>query len=218
MSVRNSVARFMKLSKGRIGTAVSHPSLEPSRAIFGSTLNRLELLGVRLARGNGLLAEKSVAPEARTRDIDWLRADYARMNSDPFRHFFCPMLMNDEPSELILGHVVNEKFKDVPDFTIIQRKDIDGWYGSMFEADFLTLVRFQEKNVNDMFFGNKPPRGLKPTIKAGDEEVGYYHLNADPDDKPIDEHTLMEMNNKNGDFLRLALKKSPKEVMALQHV
>jgi hypothetical protein len=69
-----------------------------------------------------------------------------------------------------------------------------------------------------VLFEGKPPRGLKPVIKAGAEEVGYYHLKDDPDDRPIDEHTLMEMNNKNGDFLRLALKKSPEEVMSLQHV
>jgi hypothetical protein len=80
--------------------------------------------------------------ESTTRSIDWLRADYARMNGAPFQHFFCPMLMKDEPAELILGHVVNEKFKDVPEYKIIQRGDIDSWYGSMLEGDFLTLVRF----------------------------------------------------------------------------
>src|SRR5690348_16595378 len=132
------------------------------------------------------MVEESVASESRTRNIDWLQADYARMNGAPFQHFFCPMLMEDERTEWILGHVVNEKFKDVPEFTVIQRKDIDSWYGSMFEADFVTLVRFHGKNVNDILFGDKPPRGLKPVIKAGEEEVGYYHLKGDPDDKPID--------------------------------
>ena len=155
-------------------------------------------------------------PESRTRGINWLREDYARKTGAAFRHFYCPMLMTDEPTELMLGHVVNQKFLDTPEYRVVQRKDIDGWYGSMFEADFLTLVRSQEKDTGDLVFGEKPPRGVKPVIKAGQEEIGYYHLERGHD--PIDEHTLMEVNSKNGDFLRLALKKSPEEVLSLQHV
>jgi hypothetical protein len=140
------------------------------------------------------------------------------MYGAPFEHFYCPMLMKDEPAELILGHVVNEKFEDVPEFKITQRKDIDGWYGSMFEADFLNLVRFQERTVHDEnLFEGKPPPALKPVITVGGEPLDYYHL-KDPDNTPINEHTLMEINRKNGEFLRIALKKTAEEVMALQNL
>jgi hypothetical protein len=156
--------------------------------------------------------------EPRTRDIEWLRADYERQTGSPFRTFYCPMLMRDELPEPILGHVVPEKFEGVPEYKIIQRPDIDNWYGSMFEADFLTLTRHQGENIHDLFFGGKPARGLKPKIVAGGEDISYYILKDDPEDMPINEHTLMEINGKNGGFLRLALKKSPEEVQALQHV
>jgi hypothetical protein len=124
------------------------------------------------------------------------------------------MLMRDEPTELILGHVVNEKFERVPEFKVTQRKDIDGWYGSMFEADFLTLVRHQTKNMVDLFFDGKPPRGLRPVIKAGNEEIEYYLLKA-TDQLPTGQHTLLEMTGKDGKTLRIALKRPPGEIKPL---
>jgi hypothetical protein len=134
----------------------------------------------------------------------------------PFEHFFCPMLMEDAPAELMLGHIVNEKFEEVPEFKIKQRKDIDGWYGSMFEADFLTLMRNKNKDIGDLIFGGKAPRGLKPMIKAGGAEIEYYTLKDDPSHTPINEHTLLELNGKNDGFLRLALKKAPEEILSLK--
>ncbi|MHB1424925.1 MAG: type II toxin-antitoxin system MqsA family antitoxin [Gemmataceae bacterium] len=155
---------------------------------------------------------------SRTRGLEWLRTDYTRALGSPFQHFYCPMLMKDESVELMLGHVVNEKFKDVPEFKIKQRQDIESWYGSMFEADFLTLMQHRDKNIEDLFFAGKAPCGLKPVIKAGPQEIEYYQLQDDPEDLPIDEHTLIEINGKNGGFMRLALKKSPEEILSLQHV
>jgi hypothetical protein len=154
-----------------------------------------------------------MSSESHIRDIEWLRRDFARNNKGrPFDHFFCPMLLKDEKTELILGHVVNEEFK--PEFKIQQRQDIDSWYGSMFEGDFLTLVRHQEGVITDLFVPKKPPpRGLRPVLKAGEEEIRYYPLKDD--DLPINEHTLMEINTKNGPFMRLGLKKAPEEVLAL---
>jgi hypothetical protein len=159
-----------------------------------------------------------MAPDCRTRDLEWLRADYARETGTPFQHFYCPMLMKDEQVGLMMGHVVNEKFEEVPEFKIKQRQDIDSWYGSMFESDFLTLMRNQGKKIDDLFFGAKAPRGLRPVIKAGEEEVAHYQLKDDPENMPINEHTLLEINDKNGRFMRLALKKTPEQVLALQNV
>jgi hypothetical protein len=169
-----------------------------------------------------------MSADSKTRNLDWLRADYLRTQGHPFEHFYCPMLMKDEPTDLMLGHVANVKFEDVPEYKLVQRKDIDGWYGSMFEADFLNLVRFQNKQITDLFFWGKPrrrkkndhktPPMLKPLIKAGEQEIPYYYLSDKLDELPVNEHTLLEMNSQNGDFLRLALKKTPDEVRALQHV
>jgi len=158
-----------------------------------------------------------VSAESRTRSLEYLRADYERVEKVTFKHFYCPMLMKDEPVDLMLGHVVNEKFASVPEFKLVQRKDIDSWYGSVFESDFLSHSRFQGKGVDDVFFGSKPPRGLRPIISAGGQEIGYYGLGDDPDTMPTDAHTLMEMNGKNGGFLRIALKRPPAEILMLQH-
>jgi hypothetical protein len=180
---------------------------------------RREPLDEPRVKNEGAITQRTVMSSgSHSRNFEWLRADFARNNNGrPPDHFYCPMLMRDEKADLLLGHVVNEKFKVVPEFKIQQRQDIDNWYGSMFEGDFLTLMRHQEGSITDLFEpGNPPPRGVRPVIKAGGEEIRYYPLKGD--DKPINEHTLMEINAKNGAFMRLALKKSPKEVLALRQV
>ena len=51
------------------------------------------------------------------------REDYAAVTGHPFEHFFCPLLFEDSPTEVIRGHVINEAFKGSPRAWIIQRKD-----------------------------------------------------------------------------------------------
>src|SRR5690349_20508560 len=67
------------------------------------------------------------------------RADYAAVTGKPFRHFYCPILHVDEPVPLQRGHVVNEAFAGSPGAWVVQRQDVDSFYGSFFEADFEVL-------------------------------------------------------------------------------
>jgi hypothetical protein len=157
-----------------------------------------------------------MAAVSRTRELDWLQESYTQENKSPFKHFFCPMLMKDEHVELMLGHVVNEKFRTVPEYLIRQRQDIDGWYGSVFEADFITVVKSREKNLNELFLGGKPARGLRPVIRAGGEEIPFYSLKDGQE--PIETHTLLELQGNSSGFMRFALKKTPAEVRSLQQM
>ena len=71
------------------------------------------------------------------------RRDYEEVEGKPFKHFFCPILGADEPivrpTELIQGHIVNQSFKNAPRTWVVQRSDVDNFYGTHFEADFETL-------------------------------------------------------------------------------
>ena len=67
------------------------------------------------------------------------RADYAATTGKIFEHFFCPILFADEPVKLMRGHVVNEAYKGSSKEWVIQRKDVDGFFGGFFEGDFELL-------------------------------------------------------------------------------
>jgi hypothetical protein len=85
---------------------------------------------------------KSMNPKVRKR-LELYRRDYEQVEGKPFKHFFCPILGADEPivepTELIRGHIINQSFENAPSAWVVQRSDVDNFYGSNFEADFETL-------------------------------------------------------------------------------
>ena len=50
------------------------------------------------------------------------------------------------------GHVINERFKGSPGIWAVQRKDVDDFFGSFFESDYLLGQRMTGKRVLDFFF------------------------------------------------------------------
>jgi hypothetical protein len=68
-----------------------------------------------------------------------LRKNYAQVTGKPFAHFLCPILYLDEETELCQGHIINQAFANAPRVWTVQRKDVDGFYGSRFEADYMDI-------------------------------------------------------------------------------
>jgi hypothetical protein len=77
--------------------------------------------------------------EAGQRELDLLRDDYHRVAGEQFRWFHCPFLFRDEDVELCRGHVLNQAFVGSKRVWTIQRKDLDNFYGSFFEPDFVLI-------------------------------------------------------------------------------
>ena len=78
--------------------------------------------------------------------LETLRRDFANVSGSPFQHFFCPVLFVDEETELCQAHVVNSAFPETSPNWTIQRKDVDNFYGSVFESDFVNL-KFNEPGI-----------------------------------------------------------------------
>ena len=74
-----------------------------------------------------------------------LNVDYTGVSGSPFYHFFCPILYRDEDTKLCRAHVINAAFRDSDRSCTVQRADVDAFYGSLFEAEFLAI---QEKDRN----------------------------------------------------------------------
>ena len=69
--------------------------------------------------------------------LDSLRADYEASTGLPFQYFFCPITWKDEDVPLCRAHVINKAFRGADRSWTVQRADVDNWFGSLFENDFL---------------------------------------------------------------------------------
>ena len=117
----------------------------------------------------------------RTRNrLERHRADYAATTGSPFEHFYCPILFDDEQAELIRGHVINEAFKGSSKAWIVQRGEVDRFYGGFFEGDFELLQYMQGTSLLDYFKNPKLFGAVRPKISYGDLEVKYFLFDGKP--------------------------------------
>jgi hypothetical protein len=106
--------------------------------------------------------------------LEKMRIDYYRVSGKVFSHFFCPILYSDEPVELCKAHIVNVAFPNSSPIWTIQRKDVDSFYGSNFEADFVTLKyrgeSIVEKAITDRNIFNK----FNPKLLLDDKPIDFF--------------------------------------------
>lgn len=140
------------------------------------------------------------------------RIDFHRVSGKGFIHFFCPILYTDEKAPLCQGHIVNKAFSNSPAWTV-QRQDVDSFYGSNFEADFVTLKyrgeEFLKKAITDKEIFGK----ISPKILLNDTPVDFFIAN----EKIPDNFTKLVLDN--GDsLLTLGLKIDPKDfITKIEH-
>ena len=80
--------------------------------------------------------------------LETLRFDYREVTGKPFLHFFCPVLFQDEDAALCRAHIVNSAFPDSCRRWTVQRADVDSFYGSAFESDFVDL-QYRGQHLTD---------------------------------------------------------------------
>lgn len=78
--------------------------------------------------------------------LDVLQRDFTSVVGRRFSHFFCPILFVDEETELCKAHIVNKAFAAASRRWTLQRKDVDNFFGTMFEGTFVDL-QFNEPGV-----------------------------------------------------------------------
>lgn len=105
-----------------------------------------------------------------------MRQDFLVHSGAPFKHFFCPMLLRDEDAVLCMAHIVNQAIKDSFRDWVVQRKDVDGFYGRVFEADFTAMVQAQESG--HAFFDANLRKKLDTQIILNGEECPHYETKS----------------------------------------
>src|ERR1017187_9435827 len=139
------------------------------------------------------------------RRLDELRSDYEAVTGSPFSHFYCPILFQDDATRLCRAHIVNHAFVESSRTWTVQRADIDSFYGSMFEADFVTIQDW--KHTPDQIIADPSlSQRLRPEILLGGEVVQHFVANG-----PVPDHFTEAVA---GGGIRLALKVHPDDAAA----
>lgn len=137
--------------------------------------------------------------------LEELRVDFASLTGVPFKHFFCPILLVDDDTALCKGHVVSQAFPDSTRRWTVQRKDVDNFYGSHFEADFTALLYKEGGTPASVLFDKKLSRSFDVTITVDGEPVDHYFAKGD-----IPGHfTRFELYKDDGGSVLLGLKMDP---------
>lgn len=115
--------------------------------------------------------------------LEALRADYAAVKGLPFEYLYCPFLFQDEDVPLCEGHVLNRIFGVATNIWLPQRRDIDAFFGSRFEAD-LTKLRYRgDLGAEDVLGDPKLRRKLRPRVLAGNRRIDYFIPQSEIPDK-----------------------------------
>jgi hypothetical protein len=107
--------------------------------------------------------------------LERLRADYAQMVGRPFEHFYCPVLFRDEEVELCTAHIVPKAFPHSPRTWTVQRKDVDSFYGTNFEDDFLAIrYRIEGQSPQQILTDETLSRRFRPKIFLEGKPVDHF--------------------------------------------
>jgi hypothetical protein len=141
--------------------------------------------------------------------LEKLGEDYNRTRGRQFTYFFCPILFKDDDVPLCKAHLVNRAFADSSRGWTVQRKDVDNFYGSTFEADFVAIQYHENRNLGNTIIDKKLSRSLNPKFLVDGEPVEFYITDTD-----IPKHfTRVEFDN-DGEITQLGLKISPEDMLA----
>ncbi len=143
-------------------------------------------------------------------ELDRLRANYLACTGRPFQYFYCPILFHDDQVDLSRGHIINSTFAgSAPDWTI-QRADVDNFFGSRFESDFVLLQHRRRHDLLDVLADTELSKKLRPQIIFKGEAIPHYKPTATV--PAAHAHIVIELNGKRS--VPLAIKLAPTDALA----
>ncbi len=106
--------------------------------------------------------------------LETLRSDYQEITGKPFLHFFCPILFLDEDVPLCHAHIINAAFPSSCRSWTVQRADVDNFYGSAFESDFVD-IQYRGQSLADHDLGDPTlSRKLRPRVRIAGEDIQHF--------------------------------------------
>ncbi len=140
--------------------------------------------------------------------------DYRRATGgESFEHFLCPVTNRDEPGDLCLGHVVPEGLGKSSNVKVLQRADVDNFYGSVVEADMITAVTARTRTTADLILDPKLSRAFQPKIQVNGQDWEYYDNRGG---RHGPNHTPVTMSDDKGQSREIVFKKTPEEIFEIE--
>lgn len=138
--------------------------------------------------------------------VDRLRTDFASFGDGPFKYFYCPVMLEDEDTELCLGHVVNKAIPNCSRLTVPQRADVDNFYGTVCESGISMFLEAHALGSDAHILLSEPKRRrrLPWTLKLNGRSIKCYEAKGHKN--PL--HPTVEFQDKNGKTFTMALKVS----------
>jgi hypothetical protein len=129
-----------------------------------------------------------------SKDFETLHKDYKAITGKPFEHFYCPILHRDEKIELCKGHIINEDFPtNSPRTTITQRKDVDGFYGRVFESEVLK-IRYKNYSLEEIITDRNANKQLKPFLITNGTRYRLYPTTPQELENIPDNHSTLSFD------------------------
>lgn len=116
-------------------------------------------------------------------EIEWFAGNWQQVTGQRPKRFVCPITLVDDPTaELCKGHILCDGIKVASRATVIQKKDVDNAFGTLFEGDFVRFVNIPKLGPEELLRGGKQlmitgPTGEKmPTFFSRSEIIGRQRL------------------------------------------
>jgi hypothetical protein len=142
--------------------------------------------------------------------LSTLRQEYERLTGSPFGHFYCPILLRDQFVELCEGHVVNQAFPGSERRTVVQRADVDSFFGTKFEGDFTLLAERGRHGPVDLLLDRRLARKLRPQLLIDGQPVEHY---VSGDNVPS-HHSMLLVEREGQTPIPLVLKLAPSDTLS----
>ena len=143
------------------------------------------------------------------KQLDSWQIDYESIVGSGFRHFYCPILHTDEDTLLQKGHVINDAFGGSNKSWVVQRRDVDNWFGSHFEADFVKLKDAYRLSLFEILSDPKNARKFAYQFLYNDNPV-LFKTGSTPM-PPTFTPVMMETDGDHPPFV-IGLKMTPEEL------
>jgi hypothetical protein len=144
--------------------------------------------------------------------LEKLRADYQQVKGHPFTHFFCPILFRDEDTFLCKGHIISKAFPNSSRRWTVQRKDVDSFFGSSFEADFSALQYKEIPSIAKTLTDKDLFKRYSPRILIDNKPVDFFIVTGEI---PT-EFTRIIFEDEDGQTVFLGIKMSPEEFSSIK--
>jgi hypothetical protein len=82
--------------------------------------------------------------------VQILRRDFQKVTGHTFKTFYCPIMHEDRADvELMEGHILPQAVKIASRATVVQRKDMDNYFGTSIEPDMIAFVNLPEFTMSE---------------------------------------------------------------------